>query len=231
MIENSKILVVEDEESISQLVGMVLTSGGFNNIRFVGDGISALNLIEQWVPDIVLMDVMLPGIDGLHLCKIIKQNPKFNNIKIIMLTARRLEDDILQGFENGAIDYITKPFSNKVLLARIKAQLLSSCTETKCDTMFYKEFSINSDMQVAKLGDEEISLTYSEFEIMKLFVQNPGRVYSRSQLLNVLRGDHGFDIAERAIDVQIVNLRKKLGDFGSNILTVRGVGYKLSEKA
>ena len=97
--------------------------------------------------------------------------------------------------------------------------------------MFYKEFSINSDMQVAKLGDEEISLTYSEFEIMKLFVQNPGRVYSRSQLLNVLRGDHGFDIAERAIDVQIVNLRKKLGDFGSNILTVRGVGYKLSEKA
>ncbi len=165
------------------------------------------------------------------LCKIVKQNPKFNSVKVIMLTARRLEDDILQGFENGAIDYITKPFSNKVLLARIKAQLMSGCSETKSDTMFYKEFSINPDMQVAKLGDEEISLTYSEFEIMKLFVQNPGRVYSRSQLLNVLRGDQGFDIAERAIDVQIVNLRKKLGDFGSNILTVRGVGYKLNEKA
>ncbi len=231
MIENSKILVVEDEESISQLVGMVLTSGGFSNIRFVGDGIGALNIIEQWVPDIVLMDVMLPGLDGLTLCKIVKQNPKFNSVKVIMLTARRLEDDILQGFENGAIDYITKPFSNKVLLARIKAQLMSGCSETKSDTMFYKEFSINRDMQVAKLGDEEISLTYSEFEIMKLFVQNPGRVYSRSQLLNVLRGDQGFDIAERAIDVQIVNLRKKLGDFGSNILTVRGVGYKLNEKA
>lgn len=230
MIENSKILVVEDEESISQLVGMVLASGGFNNMKFASDGISALNIIEQWVPDIVLLDVMLPGLDGLTLCKIIKQNPKFNTVKVIMLTARRLEDDILQGFENGAIDYITKPFSNKVLLARVKAQLMVGCVESKPDTIFYKEFSINSDTQVAKLGSEDINLTYSEFEIMKLFVQNPGRVYSRSQLLNVLRGDDGFDVAERAIDVQIVNLRKKLGDFGSNILTVRGVGYKLNEK-
>ncbi len=231
MLENSKILVVEDEESISQLIGMVLTSGGFKNFRFADDGVNALNIVEQWVPDVVLMDVMLPGVDGLTLCKKIKQNPKFNSVKVIMLTARRLEEDILQGFENGAIDYITKPFSNKVLLARIKAQLASSQPSEKACEIFYKEFSINSDTQVAKLGSQELNLTYSEFEIMKLFVTNPGRVYSRSQLLNVLRGDDGFDIAERAIDVQIVNLRKKLGDFGSNIVTVRGVGYKLNEKA
>ncbi len=231
MIENSKILVVEDEESISQLIGMVLSSGGFNNVKFAGDGITALNIIEQWMPEIVLLDVMLPGMDGLTLCKHIKHNPRFNAVKIIMLTARRLEEDVLQGFENGAIDYITKPFSNKVLLARIRAQLSNGMVDSQSDTIFYKEFSINSGTQVAKLNGKEVNLTYSEFEIMKLFVQNPGRVYSRSQLLNVLRGDDGFDIAERAIDVQIVNLRKKLGDFGANILTVRGVGYKLKEES
>lgn len=229
MIENSKILVVEDEESISQLIGMVLSSGGFNNVKFAEDGVSAINIIEQWIPDVVLMDVMLPGVDGLTLCKIIKQNPKFSAVKIIMLTARRLEDDILEAFGNGAIDYITKPFSNKVLIARIKAQLSNGCVDIKTNELFYKNFSINMDMRTAKLSGEEINLTYSEFEIMKLFVQNPGRVYSRAQLLNVLRGDEGFDIAERAIDVQIVNLRKKLSDFGANIVTVRGVGYKLHE--
>lgn len=231
MIENSKILVVEDEESISQLIGMVLSSGGFNNVKFASDGVNAFNMVEQWLPDIVLLDVMLPGMDGLTLCKHIKNNPRFNSVKVIMLTARRLEEDVLQGFENGAIDYITKPFSNKVLLARIRAQLSNGLSENPNNTMFYKEFSINPDTQVAKLNNREINLTYSEFEIMKLFVQNPGRVYSRSQLLNVLRGDDGFDIAERAIDVQIVNLRKKLGDFGANILTVRGVGYKLKEES
>lgn len=231
MIENSKILVVEDEESISQLIGMVLNSGGFNNVKFAPDGVTALNMIEQWLPDVVLMDIMLPGMDGLTLCKHVKHNPRYNSVKVIMLTARRLEEDILQGFENGAIDYITKPFSNKVLLARIRAQLSNGLSENLNNTMFYKEFSINSDTQVAKLNEVEINLTYSEFEIMKLFVQTPGRVYSRSQLLNVLRGDDGFDIAERAIDVQIVNLRKKLGDFGANILTVRGVGYKLKEES
>ena len=219
MIENSKILVVEDEESISQLIGMVLKSGGFNNVKFAPDGVTALNMIEQWLPDVVLMDIMLPGMDGLTLCKCkhVKHNPRYNSVKVIMLTARRLEEDILQGFENGAIDYITKPFSNKVLLARIRAQLSNGFTENTNNTMFYKEFSINSDTQVAKLNEVEINLTYSEFEIMKLFVQTPGRVYSRSQLLNVLRGDDGFDIAERAIDVQIVNLRKKLGDFGDAV--------------
>lgn len=231
MIENSKILVVEDEESISQLIGMVLSSGGFNNVKFASDGVTAFNMIEQWLPDVVLMDIMLPGMDGLTLCKHVKHNPRYSSVKVIMLTARRLEEDILQGFENGAIDYITKPFSNKVLLARIRAQLSNGLSENHSNIIFYKEFSINPDTQVAKLNNREINLTYSEFEIMKLFVQNPGRVYSRSQLLNVLRGDDGFDIAERAIDVQIVNLRKKLGNFGSNILTVRGVGYKLKEES
>ncbi len=229
MVLNSKILVVEDETSINQLIKMVLSSGGFNNVKSCFDGVNALNLIEQWRPDLVLLDVMLPGVDGLTLCRQIKKNQRFAAVKIIMLTARKLEDDILKGFESGAIDYITKPFSNKVLLARVKAQLSAVASVAEVSEFFYKDFVINVNSQVAKLGGEVVNLTYSEFEIMKLFVQNVGRVYSRSQLLNVLRGDEGYDIAERAIDVQIVNLRKKLGDFGNNIRTVRGVGYKLNE--
>lgn len=229
MVQNSKILVVEDEHSINQLINMVLQSDGYENIKSCFDGLSTLNLLDEWMPDIILMDVMLPVIDGMTLCKKIKQNPKFNKIKIIMLTAKKQEEDILQGFENGAVDYITKPFSNKVLLARIKAHLTTTMADIRTGEISYKNFCINPDTQVARLDNEVVSLTHSEFEIMKLFVQNTGRVYSRSQLLNLLRGDDGFDVAERAIDVQIVNLRKKLGDFGSNILTVRGVGYKLDE--
>ncbi len=231
MVFSRKILVVEDETSINQLINMVLASGGFENVKSCFDGVNALNLVEQWVPDLVLLDVMLPGVDGLTLCRQIKANPRFSGVKIIMLTARKLEDDILKGFESGAIDYITKPFSNKVLLARVKAQLTDMVSGVEVGEYHYKEFSINVNSQVAKLAGVVVNLTYSEFEIMKLFVRNVGRVYSRSQLLSVLRGDDGFDIAERAIDVQIVNLRKKLGAFGANICTVRGVGYKLNENS
>lgn len=229
MVQNSKILVVEDEHSINQLINMVLNSDGYMNVKSCFDGLSALNLLEEWVPDIILMDVMLPLMDGITLCKSIKQRPEYSRVKIIMLTAKKEEEDILQGFENGAVDYITKPFSNKVLLARIRAHLTAGLAEFNAGEIKYKNFYINPDTQVAKLAGEILTLTHSEFEIMKLFVQNAGRVYSRAQLLNILRGDDGFDIAERAIDVQIVNLRKKLGDFGANIITVRGVGYKLDE--
>ena len=232
MVKNSRILIVEDEESISQLIQMVLASDGFENVKVCFDGINALNLMEQWTPDIVLLDVMLPGIDGFGVCQKIKANPILANVKVIMLTARKLEEDVLKGFEQGAIDYITKPFSNKILLARIKAHLSAVAVEdNKQEEFKYKDFYMNFATQVAKLGDEAINLTYSEFEIMKLLIKNVGRVYSRSQLLNVLRGDDGFDVAERAIDVQIVNLRRKLGAFGANILTVRGVGYKLDENS
>lgn len=232
MIKNSRILIVEDEESISQLIQMILEADGFKDVRTCFDGVNALNIIEQWIPDVILLDVMLPGIDGFGVCQKIKSNPKFSNVKVIMLTARKLEEDVLKGFEQGAIDYITKPFSNKILLARVKAHLSVSVSEGNVQEEFsYKNLYMNSATQVAKLDNEVLNLTYSEFEIMKLLVQNVGRVYSRSQLLGVLRGDDGFDIAERAIDVQIVNLRRKLGDFGGNIVTVRGVGYKLNENS
>ena len=158
---------------------MVLEADGFENVRICPDGINALNLMEQWVPDVVLLDVMLPGIDGFGVCQKIKSNPILNNVKVIMLTARKLEDDVLKGFELGAIDYITKPFSNKILLARIKAHLSAVAVEdNKQEEFKYKDFYMNFATQVAKLGDEAINLTYSEFEIMKLLIKNVGRLFA-----------------------------------------------------
>ena len=223
-IKQAKILIVEDEPQINRLVELVLISDGFCNIKKAFDGIEALELIKKDKPDLILLDVMIPEINGFDLCKIIKNDIYLKSIQVIMLTAKKMEEDILKGFENGAIDYISKPFSNKILLARIKAHLLniSSANEDK-------NIKIDDLKKTVTLFDRQIDLTRFEFEILKILLSSKGVVFSRSQLLNHLRGDDGFNVSERAIDVQIVNLRRKLGDFGANIETIRGIGYKLKE--
>lgn len=173
-------------------------------------------------PDLVLMDVMIPEIDGFSLCKLIKEDNSLSSVQIIMLTAKKMEEDILKGFESGAIDYISKPFSNKILLARIKAHLMNSSSFE--DIKNYKNIVLDNNRKSLKINGKQIELTKFEFIILEKFMSNIGIVFSRSQLLSYLRGDDGFEVSERAIDVQIVNLRRKLGDFGSNIETVRGVG-------
>ena len=144
-----------------------------------------------------------------------------------MLTARKMEEDILKGFENGAIDYISKPFSNKILLARIKAHLENSVINHS--NKVYKNIVLDNLKKTVKIDEKFVDLTNFEFKILEVLMSNIGIVFSRSQLLQYLRGDDGFEISERAIDVQIVNLRRKLGDLGENIETVRGAGYKLRE--
>lgn len=223
---DAKILVVEDEEQINRLIELVLQSGGYRNVLKAFDGKQALDIIKNEVPDLVLLDVMLPEIDGLTLCRIIKEDLQLKDLPVIMLTAKKLEDDVLKGFESGAIDYITKPFSNKILLARINAQLQNKIINKQ---QKYKNFVIDENKHLAMLGNDEINLTNFEFEIMQLLVSNQGRVFSRGQLLSHLRGADGFEVSERAMDVQILNLRRKLKDIGSNIETVRGVGYRLKE--
>ncbi len=226
-MKNAKILIVEDEPQINRLIELVLQSDGYYNIRKAYDGQEAFKLIEAYKPDLILMDVMLPEIDGFTLCKKIKNDKKFCSIQVIMLTARRLEEDILQGFENGAVDYISKPFSNKILLARIKAHLNNSsvCNKAK----LYKSLSLDSIRKSVTIDDKFVVLTKFEFVLLETFLSNVGVVFSRSQLLSFLRGDDGLEVSERAVDVQIVNLRRKLGDLGQNIETVRGLGYKLKE--
>lgn len=228
ILKESKILIVEDEIQINRLIELVLQSEGYYKIRKAYDGKEALNQIKTDKPDLILMDVMIPEIDGFSLCKLIKEDKTLNSIQIIMLTAKKMEEDILQGFENGAIDYISKPFSNRILLARIKAHLTNS--NVNYGTKVYRDIKLDDKKKTVSVSGKQIELTKFEYIILETFMTNVGVVFSRAQLLSYLRGDDGFDVSERAVDVQIVNLRRKLGDFGVNIETVRGMGYKLKEE-
>ena len=223
MSKDSKILIVEDEQHINRLIELVLLTDGYYKIRKAYDGEEALKLIKEDKPDLILMDVMIPEIDGFTLCKIIKDDDYLKSIQVIMLTAKKLEDDILNGFKTGAIDYITKPFSNKILLARINAHL----ENVNSDIKLYKDVVLDEKSFAVKVNNKAVELTHFEFKLIKLFISNAGTVFSRSALLQYLRGDEGFDVSDRAIDVQILNLRRKLGSLGENIKTVRGFGYKL----
>ena len=225
--KDAKILIVEDEPQINRLIELVLQSAGYYKIKKAYDGKEALELIYNNKPDLILLDVMIPEIDGFSLCKMIKEDNNLNSVQIIMLTARKMEEDILQGFENGAIDYIAKPFSNKILLARIKAHLENSYTNLS--TKIYKDILLDDKRKSVLINGSPIELTKFEYIILETFMSNIGIVFSRSQLLSYLRGDGSFEVSERAVDVQIVNLRRKLRSFGANIETVRGMGYKLKE--
>ncbi len=227
-LTDAKILIVEDEPQLNYLIELVLISVGYYKIQKAYNGPEALEIIKNDKPDLVLLDVMIPELDGFSLCKIIKNEKSLKSIQVIMLTARKKEEDILKGFENGAVDYISKPFSNKILLARIKAHLENS--GIKYNDKIYKNIILNDAKKTVKINNRLIELTNFEFKILEVLMSNIGIVFSRAQLLRYLRGDDGFEISERAIDVQIVNLRRKLGSLGENIETVRGVGYKLKEK-
>jgi len=226
-IKDAKILIVEDEIQLNRVMELMLQADGYYKIRCAFDGNEALDFIKSDKPDLILLDVMIPELDGYSLCKIIKNDDNYRNTKVIMITAKKMEDDVLEGFRAGAIDYITKPFSNKILLARIKAHLESF--NSVGGIKKYKDITIDTDKMIVKLQNKEIELTNFEYKILDTFISNIGIVFSRSALLSILRGDEGFNISERAVDVQIVNLRRKLGERGQDIETIRGSGYKLKE--
>ena len=219
----AKILVVDDECAIRELLEMLLEANGFSDIKMAADGEEAIKLAEEWQPDVILLDLMLPKIDGLTVCKMIRSNSKTTSIPIIMLTAKSEESDIVLGLELGANDYITKPFSNKIVIARIRNQLRNIAKKT--NKILYESLIIDTEKRTVLLDNKLLDLTYSEYEILYLLAKNPGRVYTRSQLISTLKGDSYYDVTDRTIDVQIVNLRKKLGDFGKNIITIRSIGY------
>ena len=226
-IKDAKILIVEDEIQLNRVMELMLQADGYYKIRCVFDGTEALDSIKSDKPDLILLDVMIPELDGYSLCKMIKNDDNYKNTKVIMITAKKMEEDVLEGFKSGAIDYITKPFSNKILLARIKAHLesLNSIGGIKK----YKDIIIDTDKMIVKVQDKEVELTNFEYKILDTFISNVGIVFSRTSLLSILRGDEGFNISERAVDVQIVNLRRKLAERGQDIETIRGSGYKLRE--
>lgn len=226
----AKILVVDDEEDILELVEYNLKRDGYDVIR-AEDGNQCLAKVDRYMPDLVLLDLMLPGIDGLDVCKTLKSDSKTEHIPVIMLTAKSEESDVVTGLEVGADDYICKPFSPRMLNARIKAMLRrvpEAGNSSNQGVISRKGLVINPGRREVLVAGKPITLTFSEFEILALMAKKPGWVFSRGQIVKLVKGD-GYPVTERAIDVQIVSIRKKLGSLGENIETVRGVGYKYQE--
>ncbi len=229
-MNSKKILIIDDETEICELIQMTLEMNGFSQIRIVKDGKSGINAAKFWLPDVILLDLMLPELDGLKVCKILKNNPETADIPIIMLTAKDTPTDIVVGLELGASDYITKPFNNQVLVARIRTQLRQFASEqASTKNIRYKSLLINEEEFRAELDGVHLDLTKTEFDILLLLVKSPGRVYTRAQIISSLKNGEYADIADRSIDVQILNLRRKLGDFAANIETIRGVGYRMQQ--
>jgi len=229
-VARGTIFVIDDEEDILDLVDYNLSKEGFQIIRFTS-GEAALEGVKREKPDLMLLDLMLPGVDGLEICRQMKRNKDFSEIPIIMLTAKGEESDIVIGLEIGADDYITKPFSPKVLLARVKTILRRNrkTTQTETDRIEIYDLIIHPGRHEALYKNEVLQLTYSEFKLLHFLARRPGWVFTRYQIVDALRGDN-YPVTERAVDVQIVGLRKKLGEAGRYVETVRGVGYRFREE-
>ena len=223
------VLVVDDEEDILELVRYNLVRGGFD-VTTVTTGEEALKKAKGSVPDLVLLDLMLPGVDGLEVCNILKREPKTAHVPIVMLTAKGEEADIVAGLELGADDYITKPFSPRVLVARVKAVLRRKAKSSVDMTAVIKrkDLVIHPGRHEVTVKGKRIVLTSTEFHILHYLARRPGWVFTRQQIIDAARGDE-YPVTDRSVDVHIVGLRKKLGSLGSYIETVRGVGYRFKE--
>ncbi len=221
------ILVVEDEDDIRELLRYNLSKEGYR-VAGAASGEEALDLCSSDPPDLVLLDLMLPGLDGLEVCRRLKGKPHTRELPIIMLTARNEEADIIVGLELGADDYITKPFSPRVLLARIKAVLRrrEGRPPEAGETLRMKDLVIDPGRHEVRLAGQPLELTRTEFSLLHLLARRPGWVFTRSQIVQEVHGDN-YTVTERAIDVHLVGLRKKLGPFGKYLETVRGIGYRL----
>ena len=227
-----KVLIIEDEKPILRGLKDNLTEEGFD---VVGESTGKNGLTAAFREDIdlVLLDLMLPGMSGYDVCRTIRENEKYNKLPIIMLTAKGEEDDIVTGLESGGDDYITKPFSPKVLVARIKSVLRRGIKETddsekknsEEETVCFDDLCIDKGRHEVRLGETKIELTLTEFGVLSLLTGRPGWVFSRQKIIDAVRG-YDYSVTPRAIDVQVFGLRKKLGDAGTRIETVRGIGYR-----
>ncbi len=218
-----RILVVDDEDDLLELLRYNLTREGYQ-VTCVATGEDALRNVRRQAPDLIVLDLMLPAIDGLEVCRRLKGESKTRDIPIIMLTAKSEESDIVAGLEHGADDYIAKPFSPRVLMARVKALLRRR--ETELDTTIrVHELSIHPGRHEAILAGAALELTYTEFALLQFLAKRPGWAFTRTQIVDAVKGED-YPVTERSVDVQVAGLRKKLGVHGSYIETVRGVGYR-----
>jgi two-component system alkaline phosphatase synthesis response regulator PhoP len=229
MMAKEKILVVDDEEDILELVRYNLSREGY---RVTGSltGEDALRKVRSDTFDLIILDLMLPGMDGLAFTKTVKNDSRLRSIPIIMLTAKGEEADIVTGLELGADDYITKPFSPRVMTARVRTALRRQKEAPQDEMAVIKihDLEINPGRRSVLAKDDPIDLTYTEFQLLLLLARRPGWVFTRSQIVDLIRGSD-YPVTDRSVDVQIVGLRKKLGAYGKYIETVRGVGYRFRE--
>ena len=225
------ILLVEDEHDIRELLKFHLERENLA-VEACENGEDALAALGTHGVSLVLLDLMLPGIDGLEVCRRLKAQPETRDIPIIMLTAKDSEADIVTGLEMGAADYICKPFSPRVLMARIRAVLRRPATDVLNDTagpaITVGALTIDPGRHKVEIKGKEVPLTFTEFRILRLLAESPGRAFSRAQIVEHVRGE-SYSVTERIVDVQMVSLRKKLGNLGDWIETVRGVGYRFRE--
>ncbi len=224
------ITIVDDEEDIVELVGHHLKREGFK-VKEFHNGRDFLSYIESALPDLAVLDIMLPGIDGLEICRILKNKNSTSTIPIIMLTAKASEADVVVGLELGADDYIVKPFRPRELVARVKTVLRRTAgTEDEGNVIKIGPLVVNTEKYEVSVDNERLNLTTTEFKILEVLAEGKGRVFTRDQLLKKKRlwGDDKL-VYDRTIDVHIKNLREKLGIAGNMIKTVRSIGYKLEE--
>lgn len=222
----SRVLIIEDDEAIREVIRYALESNGFEKTLSAADGAEGLEIARRERPSLILLDLMLPKIDGLEVCRRLKRDEETQDIPVVMLTAKSEESDIVLGLELGAVDYITKPFSSKVLVARVRAHLRQLVDRENATEIRRAGLVLNVEERSVRLDGATVDLTFTEFGILHLLAARPGRVYTRDQIVSRVKGDD-YPVTDRAIDVQIVNLRRKLGAWSENIETVRGVGYRL----
>jgi two-component system alkaline phosphatase synthesis response regulator PhoP len=225
-MKKERILVVDDEEDILELVRFNLEREGYNVMCTIS-GEETLPIARREHPDLIVLDLMLPGMDGLEVARQLKGNSDTKKVPIVMLTAKGEEADIVTGLELGADDYITKPFSPRILLARVRAVLRRKGHETQDKNTIIQTHNlvIHPGRHEVMVNGDPIQLTFTEFGILHYLARRPGWVFTRSQIVDEVRGVDYY-VTERSVDVQIVGLRKKLGTVGKYIETVRGVGYR-----
>jgi two-component system, OmpR family, alkaline phosphatase synthesis response regulator PhoP len=227
-MSKQRILLIEDEEDIASLIKLQAELSGYK-LHVEVDGINGYRAIEREKPDLVILDIMLPGQNGLDVCRKLKSTSELKNIPVIILSAKGEEIDVVLGLELGADDYVIKPFSPKILFSRVKAILRRGKETTKSvKTLSFGNFALEIDKYILKKENKIIPLTLSEFGILKRLLSNKGKVLTRNQLLDDINNEDTF-IVDRNIDVHIASLRKKLGSSFNWIETVRGVGYRFKE--
>jgi len=227
-MSKEKILIVDDEEDVLELVRFNLEREGYK-IETAVSGEEALTTAKSRLPDLIILDLMLPGMDGLEVCKKLKTDAKTQSIPIIMLTAKSEDSDIITGLELGADDYITKPFSPKILTARIRRVLQRNIArDLEKSPIKLHELTIDPSRHEVLVKNKLVALTFTEFNILYTLAKRPGIVFTRYQIVDAIRGED-YLVTDRAVDVQIVSLRKKLGTMGKYIETVRGIGYKFRD--